>query len=94
MWPPFFRKHLYHMQEAAQSLFCTLPGGKRAAVKTFAGGEVPFTTYAEKTVASERGRSLFAGSLLRLHGVSRARIVIRFGQHDKFGGAEPVLVHY
>ena len=84
MWPPFFGKHLYHVQEAAQSLFGSLSGGKWAAVKTLAGGEVPFITYAEKTVASERGWFLFAGSLLRFHGVSLTRIEIRFGQHGKF----------
>lgn len=60
-------QHLYYMQEALKTYFCTAFVGIRAAIKPFPGGKVPLVANAKKTAASEWNVSIFPVSIDKLH---------------------------
>jgi len=75
----FFRKKMDYMQKTFQPELCPLTGRKRATVKAFTRGEVPFVANAKEAIAAERHWPILSEPLMRVHGVSRARFGLRFG---------------
>src|SRR5690606_12123928 len=61
--PGSVRQQAHDVEKPLQPCCRPIPGGIRAAVEAFPGGEIPFVADREKAVAASRDRALFVASV-------------------------------